>query len=60
MDYLTYFMEQAIDADGPHLTDHGPATPDRDQAERRFTRRDNYRAIVTIHTEYYLADIEAV
>ena len=58
MDYLTYFMEQAIDGDGPLLTDHGPATPDRDQAERRFTRRDGYRAIVLIDTELYLEDIE--
>lgn len=58
MDYTEYFMKQAIDGDGPLLTDHGPATPTREQAERRFTRRDGYRAIVLINTETYLEEIE--
>ena len=58
MDYTEYFMKQAIDGDGPLLTDHGPAASKREQAERRFTRRDGYRAIVLIDTELYLEDIE--
>lgn len=51
-------MIRAIDGDGPILTDHGPAASNREQAERRFTRRDGYRAIVLINTEYYLEEIE--
>lgn len=58
MDYTEYFMEQAIDGDGPLLTDHGPAATKREQAERRFARRDSYRAVVMIDTEQYLADID--
>lgn len=58
MDYTEYFLDQAIDGDGPLLTDHGPAATKREQAERRFTRRDGYRAIVMIETEQYLADID--
>ena len=58
MDYTEYFMEQAIDGDGPLLTDHGPATPDRGQAARRAARRDGYRAIVLIDTENYLEEIK--
>ena len=58
MDYLEYFMKQAIDGDGPLLTDHGPAASKREQAERRFTRRDGYREFVMIDAEVYLADLD--
>lgn len=58
MDYLTYFMEQAIDADGPLLTDHGPAASKREQAERRFTRRDGYRAVVVIDVGTYFDSLQ--
>lgn len=58
MDYLDYFLEQSLSGDGPPLTDHGPAAPNEEQALRRATRRDNYRAIVTIDVEVYLNDID--
>ena len=54
MDYTEYFLEQAIHGDGPPLTDHGPATPDEEQARRRAARRDTYRAAMTIDTDVYL------
>lgn len=58
MDYMKYFLEQSLHGDGPSLTDHGPATPNEEQAKRRATRRDNYRAIVMIDTEVYLNEID--
>ena len=58
MDYTEYFMEQAIDGDGPLLTDHGPAASKREQAERRFTRRDNYRAVVVIDVGTYFDSLQ--
>lgn len=58
MDYTEYFMEQAIDGDGPLLTDHGPATPDRGQAARRAARRDNYRAVVVIDVGTYFDSLQ--
>lgn len=58
MDYLEFILEQAIDGDGPPLTDHGPAATNREQAERRFTRRDGYREFVMIDAEVYLADLD--
>lgn len=60
MDYLEYFMKQAIDGDGPLLTDHGPAATKEEQAIRRHGRRDAYREHVIIDTEQYLADIATV
>lgn len=54
MSFMEYFLEQALHGDGPDLTDHGPAAPDDEQALRRATRRDNYRAVVLIDTEVYL------
>lgn len=58
MDYTTYVLEQALSGDGPSLTDHGPATPNKVQAERRIARRDGYRAILMIDTEIYLTELE--
>ena len=58
MDYTEYFMEQAIDGDGPLLTDHGPAATNREQAERRFTRRDGYRAVVVIDVGTYFDSLQ--
>lgn len=60
MDYTEYFMNQSIDGDGPILTDHEPATHTKEQATRRFGRRDAYRAVVMINTEEYLEDIADV
>lgn len=57
MDYTEYFMKQAIDGDGPLLTDHGPAATREEQAIRRHGRRDSYRAVVMIVTENYLEEI---
>lgn len=58
MDYTEYFMKQAIDGDGPDLTDHGPAATKEEQAIRRHGRRDAYRELVMIDTETYLEEIE--
>lgn len=58
MDYLEFILEQAIDGDGPPLTDHGPAATEEEQASRRHGRRDSYRELVIIDTETYLEEIE--
>lgn len=58
MDYLEFILEQAIDGDGPLLTDHGPAATKEEQALRRHGRRDSYRELVIIDTETYLEDIK--
>lgn len=57
MDYLEFILEQAIDGDGPLLTDHGPAATKEEQAIRRHGRRDSYRELVMIDTENYLEEI---
>ena len=57
MDYTEYFLEQALHGDGPPLTDHGPTTPTKEQAKRRATRRDNYRAVVMIDVKMYLDEL---
>ena len=57
MDYTEYFLEQSLHGDGPPLTGHGPTTPTKEQAKRRATRRDNYRAVVMIDVKMYLAEL---